>query len=296
VISLAGLAGLVREFGDAEQHSVGPLLIGAQSLDVDAHPAVMGTVNLSRDSTYRESIATSTASAIRKARVQAAQGAHLVDIGAESSTARAARVGAEDQVRAMVPVIEALAAEGILVSAETYLPEVARACLQAGATVLNLTGVEYQRECFDLAAQFGATVILCYVGGANVREVTQVRTEDPIPVLAEHLQGRVELARSHGVQRLVIDPGLGFYYANLTDPMTRVRHQAKVLLQTFRLRTIGLPVCHALPHAFDLFEDQFRQAEAYFAVLAALGGTSVMRTHEVASVVPVLRAMSALDT
>ena len=78
--------------------------------------------------------------------------------------------------------------------------------------------------------------------------------------------------------------------------MTRVRHQAKVLLQTFRLRTIGLPVCHALPHAFDLFEDQFRQAEAYFAVLAALGGTRVMRTHEVASVVPVLRAMSALDT
>ena len=100
MISLAGLAGLVQEFGDAEQHSVGPLLIGAQSLDVDARPAVMGTVNLSRDSTYRESIATSTASAIRKARVQAAQGAHLVDIGAESSTARAARVGAEDQVRA----------------------------------------------------------------------------------------------------------------------------------------------------------------------------------------------------
>ena len=67
---------------------------------------------------------------------------------------------------------------------------------------------------------------------------------------------------------------MGFYYANLVDPTTRVRHQTRVLAQSFRLRPLGVPVCNALPHAFDLFEDEFRKAEGFFAVVAALGGTA----------------------
>lgn len=295
---LAGAAGNARAAGTPEDSGlapVGPLLIGDSSIDIDACPAIMGTVNLSRDSTYRESVAISTASAVRKARVQWAQGASVIDIGAESSTARAARVDGQAQAAALVPVIDELTGSGIAVSVETYLPQVAQPCLQAGARVLNLTGSQFQRECFDLAAAHGATVVLCYVAGDNVREITDVDLDDPFPILLDHLGARVELARAHGVERIVLDPGLGFFYGNLVDPMTRVRHQARVLLSTFRLRDLGLPICHALPHAFDLFEDQFRQAEAYFAVLAYLGGTSLMRTHEVASVHPVLRAMTVLQ-
>lgn len=295
MISLAALADLANEYREDLDLPVGPLMIGESSFDVDVMPVVMGTVNLSRDSTYRESVAVSTESAIRKARIQAAQGADVIDIGAESSTARAALVTPADQIRALVPVVEALVADGILVSAETYEPTVARACLEAGARMLNLTGAEHQEAAFTLAAEFDATIVLCYVGGADVREITDVTVnEDPLPGLIQHLGARAKLAREHGVERIVIDPGMGFYYGNLTDPMTRARHQARVILNTFRLRHLGLPICHALPHAFDLFEDQFRSAEAFFAVLASLGGTSVVRTHEVAKVVPVLRSMTSL--
>ncbi len=68
-----------------------------------------------------------------------------------------------------------------------------------------------------------------------------------------------------------------------------------MLAQCFRLRTLGVPVCNALPHAFDLFEDEFRKAEGFFAVLARLGGTDLFRTHEVAHVRAVLAAMDLLD-
>jgi dihydropteroate synthase len=74
-----------------------------------------------------------------------------------------------------------------------------------------------------------------------------------------------------------------------------VRHQAEVLAQSFRLRVLGVPVCNALPHAFDLFGDEFRKAEGFFAVLARLGGTDLFRTHEVPHVRAVLAAMDALD-
>jgi dihydropteroate synthase len=67
-----------------------------------------------------------------------------------------------------------------------------------------------------------------------------------------------------------------------------------VLAQAFRLRPLGVPVCNALPHAFDLFEDEFRKAEGFFAVVAALGGTALFRTHEVAHVRAVLAAMGSL--
>jgi dihydropteroate synthase len=89
---------------------------------------------------------------------------------------------------------------------------------------------------------------------------------------------------------------MGFYYGNLVDPLTRVQHQTKVILNSFRLRELGFPICQALPHAFDLFEDQFRTAEGFFAVLAGLGGVGVFRTHEVAQVTAVSNAMRLLST
>ena len=61
------------------------------------------------------------------------------------------------------------------------------------------------------------------------------------------------------------------------------------------LRSIGLPICNAMPHAFDIFEDQFRTAEGFFTVLGLLGGTSMLRVHEVAQVRAVVEAMRLLD-
>ena len=296
MISLSHLSALAGTYRDELHLPVAPLRVADRTFDVDDTPVIMGCVNLSRDSTYRESVATSTASAVRKGRVLAAQGADLVDIGAESSTARARRVGVAEQIAALVPVVEQLSAGGVLVSAETYEPAVARACFEAGARVLNFTGSATEDAVFDLAAEYGATVVLCYVRGADVREITDAPVDgDPLPGLLDHFAGRVARAREHGVERLVIDPGMGFFYGNLTDPAARVRHQARVLLHTFRLRRLGLPVCQALPHAFDLFEDQFRTAEGLFAVLAHLGGTGVFRTHEVPQVRAVLGALHTLD-
>ena len=212
MLTLSALTALAAAHADELDQPVAPLRIGAQAYDTDSSPVIMGTVNLSRDSTYRESVAIDGDSAIRKARVMAAQGAHFIDIGAESSTAKAARVTADDQITALVPVIEQLTADGIDVSAETYEPKVVRACLQAGAKVLNLTGSANQAEMFELAAEFNATVILCYVKGDNVREITDVTLDaDPFPGIRDHFAERIAIANAAGVDRIAIDPGMGFY-------------------------------------------------------------------------------------
>ena len=293
MISLDDLAALRDTYRSDLAAPVTPVRVGDLVIG-DDEPTLMGTVNLSRGSTYRESVAVSPASAIRKARVQIAQGADLVDVGAESSTAGADRIDAATQIAALVPVIEALVDETV-VSVETYEPAVVRAGLKAGARVLNMTGRQHEDEMFTLAAEYDAAVVLCFVELANVRDVGTVPPDaDPLPHLLDHFGDRLERARTLGVDRVVLDPGMGFYYTNLTDPTARVAHQTRVLAQSFRLRPLGVPVCNALPHAFDLFEDEFRKAEGFFAVVASLGGTQLFRTHEVAHVRAVLAAMAAL--
>ena len=294
-MDLTSLARLAAEHSEALTHPVAPVRLAGVQCDLDSDPLIMGVVNLSRDSTYRDSVAVSADSAIRRARVMHAQGAGVVDLGAESSTLRAARVGESDQAAALVPVIEALTALGVPTSVEAYSPRVVADCLTAGAAVVNLTGATDLEEIYALAAAHDAAVVMCFVAGANVREVADVTLgADPIPGLIDYFAARIAHARSHGVENLIIDPGLGFYYGNLIDPTVRTRHQSQVLLNSFRLRVLGVPICQALPHAFDLFEEEFRTAEGMFAVLAALGRVNVYRTHEVARVRATLRAMDAI--
>lgn len=296
MIDLRGLAALAEKHAADLDHQVAPLRLGDQEFDTDATPVLMGVVNLSRDSAYRESIAVSQESAVRKALVQVAQGAHLIDIGAESSRASAARVGAADQERALIPVIEELSNSGVVVSVENYDLEVAAVGLKAGAGVVNLTGSDVDDEMFDLAATHGASVILCNVLGAHARALDGGDVEaDPVPGLLDRFGARIQRARELGVNSLAVDPGLGFGF-RLDDQRSRAHYQATTLLHSFRLRALGVPICHALPHAFDVFEDQFRSGEGFFAVLAHLGGTGVYRTHEVPLVRAVLDGLAAFTT
>jgi dihydropteroate synthase len=185
-----------------------------------------------------------------------------------------------------------LRAAKIPVSAETYSPAVARACLEAGASILNLTGVSTSREIFKMVAAHDAAVIICYVQGQNVRKVADFDfTADPVEMMRDFFSRQIEAAQRNGVDKIILDPGLGFYYRNLQDSAIRIRHQMNIFLNTFRLRALGFPICHALPHAFEFFREEVRCAEPFFAVLAALGKTDLFRTHEVPRIKAVLDTM-----
>ncbi len=159
---------------------------------------------------------------------------------------------------------------------------------------MNLTGPAASNEIFKMVAAHDAEVIICYVAGKKVREVGDFNlSAAPLPQLRTFFTRQIELAQSCGVEKIFIDPGLGFYYRNLQDSSVRVRHQMNVFLNTFRLRELGFPICHALPHAFEFFGEEVRSAEPFFAVLAALGKTDLFRTHEVPRIKAVLDTMRA---
>ena len=293
MLKLEQLAELLANHRAAAAARVKEFAIGGKPFAFNTRPAVMGVINLSADSWYRESVCLTAASAIQRGHTLAAQGADLVDIGAESTLAQAARVDELGQNSKLLPVIRELRAANILVSVETYQPAVTRACLEAGASVLNLTGVDRSGDLFRMVADHDAAVIICHVQGEHVRAVGDFDFgADPTQMLYDYFARQIETAQKSGVEKILIDPGLGFYYRDLSDSAVRGRHQMNIFLNTFRLRALGFPVCHALPHAFEYFGEEVRCAEPFFAVLAALGKTDLFRTHEVPRIRGVLDTLS----
>jgi dihydropteroate synthase len=291
MLDLAALASLYERHRDSAALPVADFALGPQRFDHERHAYLMGVVNLSGDSWYRESVALNADAAIRRGRVLREQGATMIDVGAESTLAHAARVDEKAQSAALLPVVRGLADAGICVSVETYAPSVVTACLKAGAQVLNLTGTQHD-DMFREVADHDAGVIICFVQGDDVRSVADLDFgRDPIATLYEFFARRIEAATDAGVSRIWLDPGLGFYYRNLQDSAARIRHQLHIFLNAFRLRSLGWPICQALPHAFECFEEEVRTAESFFAVPALLGQASLLRTHEVAKVRGVLRTL-----
>ena len=292
MLRLEDLVELLEKNRGTASAQVKEFSIGGRKFPFNSQPAIMGVVNLSPDSWYRESVSLTMEATVRRAAVLTAQGADIVDVGAESTLAHAERLDDTVQISRLLPVIKELRAANILVSVETYSPVVTRASLEAGANVLNLTGTEGSEEFFRMVAAHDAAVIICFVQGKNVREVGDFDlASDSIELMREHFSRQIEIAQRHGVEKILLDPGLGFYYRNLQDSAVRIRHQMHVFLNTFRLRTLGFPICHALPHAFEYFRDEVRCAEPFFAILAALGKTDLFRTHEVPRIKAVLDTM-----
>lgn len=291
MLDLEQLAGLLEKNRDAAKTRVQEFSIGGKHFAFNTQPYIMGVINLSADSWYRESVCLNAEQAIRRGNLLVAQGADIVDVGAESTLAHTERVADALQNSRLLPVLEGL--KGLIVSVETYSPEIAQQCLKAGAKILNLTGPD--EALYRLAANHDAAVIICYVQGANVREVGDFLLKgDVVASMYDYFARETERATRAGVKKILIDPGLGFYYRNLQDSAVRVRHQMTVFLNSFRLRTLGFPVCHALPHAFEYFGEEVRSAEPFFAVLAALGKTDLFRTHEVPKTKAVLDVLRLL--
>jgi dihydropteroate synthase len=259
-------------------------------LAFDDRPYQMGVINLSPDSSYRESICLSVEQAVYRGRRMALEGACLIDLGAESTGTFARKIDAHDQASLLRPVIDALVGHRLAVSVETYHPEVAADALARGAAVVNLTGRPDDDEIYRLVARYEAGVILCFTAGVDARHDSPFPSRDElVAIQLDYFAGQIARARRAGVERIWLDPGIGFYN-QLPDGPGRVRYQIENTLQAFRLRVLGWPACVTLCSPVAMFKEEVRSAETCFATLALLSKANLLRSHEVARVQPMIDA------
>jgi dihydropteroate synthase len=211
------------------------------------------------------------------------EGAHVLDIGGESTRPGALDVSIDEEIERVVPVLEALAkATDAPLSVDTRKAPVAEAALAAGARVVNdVSGLGYDPELAGVAARSNATLVLGHLRGVPATMQVGVRFVDVVREVTAELAGSVKLARVAGVRELVVDPGIGFG-KRLADNLTLLARVGEI-----RDR-LGLPVLVGPSRKAFLGEItgdpvQERDRATLAACSAAVfAGADAIRVHEVA--------------
>jgi dihydropteroate synthase len=185
------------------------LRAAGRTLDL-SRPRLMGVVNATPDS-FSDAGQHPDKVALALALVE--QGADLLDVGGESATTNRPPVAPEEEIARVVPVVEALAAAGAVVSVDTYKPAVARAAIAAGAVIVNDVSGLRDPELADVCAQTGAALVLMHTRAAPKERLQDPdRYDDVVADVVGFLRERMALALARGVdpEQIVLDPGPDF--------------------------------------------------------------------------------------
>lgn len=246
-------------------------------------PLIMGIINATPDSFSGDGVAFDLARAVEQARAFVADGADILDIGGESTRPGAAPVEAEEEIRRVVPVIEALRDLKVPLSIDTFKPEVMRAALAAGATLINDINALRAPGAVEVAAASDAGICLMHMQGTPQTMQDNPVYEDVIAEVKAFLYERVEACRAAGIgrERIVIDPGFGFGKTS--------EHNLELLRGLDRFVATGYPVLVGLSRKSVLGRLTGRKvtervaASVAAAIAAVARGASIVRVHDVAA-------------
>jgi dihydropteroate synthase len=267
-----------------------------KSLDL-THPQVMGVLNVTPDSFSDGGDFFSLDKAVARALQMEAEGAAIIDIGGESTRPGAAPVTLEDEIRRVVPVIEALTSRlKVPISIDTRKPGVMRAAIQAGAGFINDINALREPGALEVAAGFAVPVCLMHMQGEPRTMQEDPRYENVVGEVADFLQRRITACEQAGVgrERLLLDPGFGFGKT--------VTHNLYLLERLNVLTRLGLPLVVGLSRKsmiarlLGLEPGERLPASIALAVLAVERGARLVRSHDVAATWQALQMAVALHT
>ena len=259
-------------------------------------PRVMGIVNATPDSFADGGEHATVEAAIAHGLKLAGEGADILDIGGESTRPGAEDVPLEEELRRVVPVIEALAQRvSIPISIDTSKPEVMRAAVAAGAGMVNDVYGLRREGALDAAAELGVPVVLMHMQGEPRTMQASPEYDDVVGEVHRFLAERIFAAEMAGIpkKRIVVDPGFGFG--------KNARHNLQLLAQLRRFTELGVPVLAGLsrkrtigelPGRDDPRERVFGSVAAH--LIAAQNGAMLLRVHDVAATVDALKVWNAV--
>jgi dihydropteroate synthase len=262
----------------------------------DPVPKVMGIVNLTPDSFSDGGRFAGPEDALDHARRLAGAGADLLDLGGESSRPGSEPVPVVEELRRVLPVIEALAAESsVPLSIDTTKAEVARRALEAGAAIVNdITAMDADPDMARVVAESGAGVVLMHMRGVPKTMQQDPCYEDVVREVCDFLARRIEWAESRGIPRarIAVDPGIGFgkTMAQNLEILRNLRRfdtlGCALLIGTSRKKFLGTITGRGV--------GERATASAVSSLAACVAGSRVVRVHDVAATVDAIKVWGAV--
>jgi len=264
--------------------------------DDDPIPKVMGIVNLTPDSFSERGPALDPSDSVAHARRLVAGGADLLDLGGESSRPGSLPVALDEELRRVVPIVEALSSQvAIPISIDTTKAEVAARALGAGAVIINdISALGADPQMVGVAARSGAGVVLMHMQGVPRTMQVDPRYNDVVTEVHDFLAYRVEWALSHGIprERIAVDPGIGFGKTG--------EHNLQILRNLDRFANLGCVILIGTSRKGFLGSVTGRPmaeraaASVASSLAACLRGARVVRVHDVAPMVDAIRIWTAV--
>jgi dihydropteroate synthase len=266
-----------------------PMVIGGREFVWGRRTYVMGIVNVTPDSFSGDGLAYDVAAAVSQGVRMSQDGADIIDIGGESTRPGFQVVPADEEIRRTVPVIEKLLREvDVPLSIDTYKAEVARAALDAGASLVNdVHGFRREPEVAAVAAEFGVPAVAMH----NQRER---EFHDVIGDITVGLVESLRIARERGLpdERVIVDPGFNFGWTE--------EQALEMLRRLGELRTLGRPLLVGTSRKSTIgvvlglpVEDRLEGTAATVA-LSIANGADIVRVHDVKEMSRVARMADAV--
>lgn len=260
-----------------------------------SQPHVMGILNVTPDSFSDGGQHYQKDQAVQHALQMMADGATIIDIGGESTRPNASAVEVEEEMRRVIPVVEALSKYDVVISIDTSQPEVIRAAVDAGAHIWNDVRALTRPLALETAAELNIPVVLMHMRGepTNMNQLDQYQdvTEDVI----QELQQRLDQALAVGikVENIILDPGFGF--------AKNAQQNFQLLNEFWKLNRMGYPILSGLSRkrfigeALNGIPAQERAVGSVMGhILSIQQGASIVRAHDVKATVDAIKVWQAM--
>jgi len=273
------------------------LRIKGGELEVGKRTLVMGVLNVTPDSFSDGGLYFDPRAAVQRAFKMVQEGADIIDIGGESTRPGSDPLPLEEELRRVLPVIEAIAPRiGIPISIDTYKAKVAEEALSAGASIVNdISGLGFDPEMARVVARHGACAILMHIKGTPKDMQKDPRYDDVMGEIKAYLRERIRRAESAGVSpdAIVIDPGIGFG--------KRLEHNIEIFRRLEELEELEKPILVGPSRKTFIGEilgvDVSQRLYGTLAAVAhaVLRGAHIVRVHDVGAARQVVDMLDALE-
>lgn len=242
---------------------------------------VMGVLNVTPDSFSDGGRYLDVGSATERGVRMVEEGADLIDVGGESSRPGSGRISEDDELRRVLPVLEALAARvSVPISIDTLKPGVARRCLESGASIVNDIRGLRDPQMLSVAAAAQASVVIMHMRGEPATMQLDTAYGDVVAEVCSFLKAQCERAREAGIREIAVDPGLGFGKS--------AGQNFELLARLGEFRALGCPILvgpsrksflGSLPSRLAV--DERLEGTLAAVATAVINGADVVRVHDV---------------
>lgn len=269
-------------------------LIGEKSFSFDK-PYLMGILNVTPDSFSDGGKYLSTDLAVAHAIEMLDDGVDIIDIGGESSRPGSEPVSAEEEMNRVIPIIKRILDKKpeAIISVDTYKSSVAKATLKSGAKIINdISGFSFDPEIADVCAQYNATAILMHIKGTPKTMQLNPDYDEIISEIYDFLKKQIDYARSRGVTKIIIDPGIGFG-KTVEDNFT-------ILKRLKDFKSLGCPILIGVSRksfigkTLNLEVDQRDLPTSAMEAIAILNSARIIRTHNVKNGKQIIKLLSEI--